>query len=147
MINSKVEIFSADNKSLLSISQSIRRQVFVVEQEIDEKLEIDNHDKESNHVLLFQNRVPIGTARYRETEKGYKLERFAVLKEYRSSGVGEKMLNAILLKIIPERKPVYLNSQDSAVNFYLKNNFNIKGECFFEAGVKHWCMYFNNSER
>lgn len=129
----------------------IRRRVFIEEQSIDESIEADEHDEHSYHYMLLLNaskekQIPIGTARWRPTEKGIKLERFAVLKEYRNKGFGKIILNTILEDIIPLNKPIYLHAQDTAVNFYLKNGFKIEGKDFLEAKLKHYKMNYTNEK-
>lgn len=126
----------------------IRRKVFIEEQCISEDIEVDEHDKHSYHYLLLVNQsdekqIPVATGRWRITDKGIKLERFAVLKDYRNMGYGKHILDNILSDTIVFNKPIYLHSQDIAVNFYLKNGFKIDGEAFLEAGIKHFKMIFN----
>lgn len=129
----------------------IRRKVFIEEQSIDESIEADEHDAHAYHYMLLLNtsnekQTPIGTARWRITDKGVKLERFAVLKEYRNKGFGKIILDTILTDVIPLNKPIYLHAQDSAVNFYLKNGFKIEGKDFIEADLKHYKMNFTNEK-
>lgn len=120
----------------------IRRKVFIEEQNVPEEIEADEHDEHSHHYLITTNNISIATARWRNTEKGIKLERFAVLSTYRNKGYGQLILNEILNDIVPLKKTIYLHSQDTAVNFYLKNNFVIEGEAFYEANIKHFKMIF-----
>ena len=65
----------------------IRNKVFIEEQNINKKLEYDDKKVNAIYILAKINLIAIGTARYRPTEFGMKLERFAVLKEYRGLGV------------------------------------------------------------
>jgi hypothetical protein len=46
--------------------------------------ELDEHEVTSTQFLAFHSGVSCGTARWRFTEKGVKLERFTVLKPYRN---------------------------------------------------------------
>src|SRR5580700_3660286 len=68
---------------------AIRREVFVGEQNCPPELEWEFED-ESNHFLATIGGEPGGACRWRKTDKGYKLERFAVLKKFRGKGVGHK---------------------------------------------------------
>ncbi|MEQ9006871.1 MAG: GNAT family N-acetyltransferase, partial [Ekhidna sp.] len=62
----------------------IREEVFVVEQQVSREEEFDEFEDESYHfVALDENDDPIGSARWRYTEKGIKLERFTAKKEWR----------------------------------------------------------------
>ncbi len=61
--------------------------VFVVEQEVDAAEEYDEFDDSSVHFLTKMDGSPVGTARWRFTANGVKLERFAVRKEARGKVV------------------------------------------------------------
>jgi predicted GNAT family N-acyltransferase len=120
---------------------AIRRKVFVDEQHCPADLEYEN-DEFSTHFLATSNGVPCGAARWRQTENGIKLERFAVLPEYRGKGVGAHLVRAVLADIPPDAKKIYLNAQLSAVDFYLPFGFKPVGERFEEAGIMHQQMLY-----
>ncbi len=126
---------------------NIRRQVFVIEQNIPEELEADQFDDKAYHVLLTlydasSAAINVATARWRITEEGIKLERFAVLPEYRNRGYGKLILDYILNDTQHLNKKRYLHAQDSAKKFYLKNNFKEEGEPFYEANILHYKMVY-----
>ena len=52
---------------------------------IKEELEWE-YEEESVHFMASLHHEPCGTARWRKTDKGYKLERFAVLEKCRGNG-------------------------------------------------------------
>jgi len=131
--------FTIDDKNSAEQSFFIRRKVFVDEQGVDSTLEYNN-EEQSNHYLLFLAGKPIATARWRETEKGIKLERFAVLPEFRNRGFGEIILKEVLKDVKPSGKTIYLHSQSRAVPFYERNGFMKEGEMFVEAGIEHYYM-------
>lgn len=118
---------------------AIRRKVFIEEQQVPETIEIDKYESLATHIIASLDNLPVGTARWRSTEEGIKLERFAVLSEYRGLGIGTALLN-FMLREIDRNKTVYLNSQSSAIEFYLRNNFAVIGEIYFEAGIPHQKM-------
>ncbi|EIM74571.1 N-acetyltransferase GCN5 [Nitritalea halalkaliphila LW7] len=66
----------------------IREKVFVIEQEVAPEEEYDAFEDSSRHFLALLEGKAIGTARWRKTENGVKLERFAVLREARNAGAG-----------------------------------------------------------
>ena len=121
---------------------SIRRKVFVEEMNIPENIEIDKHDESAKHILAYIENKPIGTARWRKTSHGLKLERFAVLKEYRSRGAG-KALTKYIIKKINKEKMIFLNSQYSAIGFYEKLGFKKIGNIFIEVDIPHQKMFYN----
>ncbi len=120
---------------------AIRRKVFVDEQGVDPALEYDK-EEEAHHYLLMITDKPVATARWRETEKGIKLERFAVLTEFRNRGFGEIILKEVLKDIVTMQRIIYLHSQLRAVPFYERNGFVKKGPVFYEANMGHYYMEF-----
>ena len=82
-----VKIITSEND--LKIAFTIRKKVFVEEQKVPENIEWDEFEYSANHVLAYIQDKPAGTARWRRTQKGMKLERFAVLPEFRFCGVGK----------------------------------------------------------
>ena len=117
----------------------IRNKVFIEEQNINKELEYDDKKVSAIYIVAKINLIAIGTARYRSTEVGMKLERFAVLKEYRGLGVG-KSLVSFLLKTLKSEKNLYLNSQKKVAGFYKKLGFKIRGDVFYEAKIPHYKM-------
>src|SRR5690348_15884299 len=84
--------FSYSDKLNIDTAFEIRRKVFVIEQEVEEREEYDEFEPTSIHYLVFVNDIPVGTARWRIAENGIKLDRFAVLKEYRNARAGRTVL-------------------------------------------------------
>jgi len=131
-----LEIKIIKSNSDLEKAMVIRRNVFVDEQNVPEFIEIDEFETVSTHILALQSGQPVGTARWRVTATGIKLERFAVLSEYRGSHIGTALLKFTLNKIDMEAT-VYLYSQISAVGFYEKYGFVTQGKIFYEADIPH----------
>ena len=137
-----VKIVESDNEKESVIS--IRRIVFIQELNIPEHMEIDDNEDLATYVLAKVEGKNVGTARWRETNSGIKLERFAVLSQYRSYGVGTAMTKFIL-KQLDQSKLIYLNAQESAISFYEKLGFDSTGSMFDEVGIAHQKMIFPNS--
>ncbi len=144
MRNNTIEIkrFKSSDEALFDIAHKIRYEVFVIEQHVDNDIEFDGLDKDCWHYLVFLDGKPVGTSRWRETEKGYKLERFAVLKSARGFKVGDSMVRTMLDELKDNGKELYLNSQDVAVGFYAKLGFVKEGEPFIEADIVHYLMKY-----
>jgi predicted GNAT family N-acyltransferase len=138
--------FTWDQQDLASQASSIRQKVFVEEQQVDPAEEYDEFEQTSRHVLLTYNGHCIGTARWRHTEKGVKLERFAVLKDYRGRGAGSAILDEVLKEALVPQKMVYLHAQLPAMNMYRRAGFSEVGELFYEAGLAHYKMVFNSTD-
>ena len=106
--------------------------------------EHDEHDRrDARHYLArLGDSTPAGAARWRETENGVKLERFAVLANFRNQEVGAALLHAVLVDVRAELPDadVYLNAQIRAVPFYERHGFRKEGEMFEEANIQHYKM-------
>jgi predicted GNAT family N-acyltransferase len=125
---------------------SIRRNVFVEEQHCPPELEYAN-EEESVHFIAFYDDEPCGAARWRKTNNGIKLERFAVLPAYRGKKVGTHLVEAVLFDLPAGSGRVYLNAQVSAVDFYLKLGFEPVGDLFEEAGIMHRQMQLSSGKK
>jgi predicted GNAT family N-acyltransferase len=116
----------------------IRFTVFVEEQGVPREIELDEHDSQSVHVLAFDGRRAVGTARL--LPDGH-IGRMAVLKDWRGRGIG-----ALLLKSLMERAKargdaeVALSAQVHAVPFYRAHGFVPQGDEYLEAGIRHQAM-------
>lgn len=115
---------------------AIRKKVFVEEQNCPPELEWE-HEDESTHFLAVYNGNPCGACRWRKTDSGYKLERFAVLKPFRGQGVGRALIAECLSNLPEDAHYIYLNSQLQASSLYAKFGFVAQGEQFDEAGIRH----------
>lgn len=123
----------------LTNALAIRQTVFVDEQNVDPDIEMDEFDATADHLLAYYEDIPVGTARYRHTAEGWKLERFAVLGNYRGRGVGETLLN-YCLEILPADKTIFLNAQHGVIGFYRRYGFVPVGKTFLEADIVHQKM-------
>ena len=128
-----------DRPDLAERGNAVRRKVFIDEMLVDPELEYEN-EEEAIHYLLIVDGVAVATARWRETEKGVKLERFATLIEYRGKGYGALILKKVLEDVIPLHKTIYLHAQINAILFYEKYGFVKEGEMFIEADIEHYYM-------
>ena len=129
----------ADNRLELETCLKIREKVFVEEQNIPLNIEMDDNNVDSVSICAIMNKKYVGTARYRVTSHGFKLERFAVLKEFRSQGIG-KALAQFMFDNLNDGRIIYLHAQESVVDFYLLLGFKKINDRFFEAGIPHWKM-------
>lgn len=136
-----ITVYRIQKEQDLHASHAIRKEVFVVEQNCPEDIEWE-YEEESTHFIALINGAPAGTARWRKTENGIKLERFAVLQPYRKTGVGQALLQTILADVLHLNHIVYLHAQLSAKGFYLKNNFKPVGPHFWEADIEHVKMEY-----
>ena len=135
-----ISFMAGQRPDLAALANEIRQKVFVEEQKVDPALEYDEFEQVARHYLLYVDGVPAATARWRETEKGIKLERFATLLSQRNQGLGARILQKVLDDVIPTGKKVYLHSQLKAIPFYRRHGFKKIGEQFTEADIEHMKM-------
>lgn len=134
-----IEVRKVKNKEELEQVFAIRRVVFVEEQNCPPELEWEYEDESVHFIGLVDNK-PAGAARWRKTDKGYKLERFAVLKEYRGIGLGQALVGTVIKDLPEDASYVYLHAQLTAMPLYAKFGFEKTGNQFEEAGIQHFKM-------
>ena len=141
-INIEIVSFSEKKAEIASV----RRAVFVEEQNVPESIDFDGSDTDYIHVLATdKNGLPVGTARINREGR---IGRMAVLKNYRRQGIGRKMIQALMDY---GRKhsitDFHVSSQVTAVGFYEKMGFEPFGDEFLEAGIKHIKMKLKNTPK
>lgn len=141
----KIITFNSNQKEKHEIALAIRHIVFVEGQGVDKDLE-EEFEEESLHFLMYYKKRPVGAARLRQTETGIKLERFAILKEFRGIGLGNNLLRFVLNEARKYNSTIYLNSQYQVVGYYEKWGFVSVGDAFYEANIKHFKMIYKNRQ-
>lgn len=117
---------------------AIRREVFVVEQNVPEELELDEHDETAVHLLLTSYELPIGTARLLIDGNHGKIGRVAILASQRGNGAGAVLMRGALDELRQRGvREVKLGSQVYAMGFYEKLGFVAYGPEYDDAGIPH----------
>ncbi|MFC0189079.1 GNAT family N-acetyltransferase [Fictibacillus aquaticus] len=120
----------------------VRKNVFVVEQQIPEEEEIDALENESLHFVLYDDHTPVGASRLRSYDNGGKVERVCILKDWRKKGLGEELMKAMEKEA--ERlgySSLLLNAQTQAEDFYKKLGYaTVSAHPFLDAGIPHVAM-------
>jgi predicted GNAT family N-acyltransferase len=122
---------------------TIRKKVFVEEQGVPAELEIDEFDASPDacgHILLLSDGQPAGTGRWRPyNTDSAKLQRLAVLVEYRGRGIGKKLIEALEQEAREAGNQFcILDGQCHAESFYHKLGYvTISPEPFEDAGIMH----------
>ena len=117
----------------------LRTDVFVEEQNVPVEIIMDDLDAAGVHVAARDTAGNlIGTGRMILHPSVPRIGRMAVMKSWRSTGVGGQ----ILKKLCDAAKQrgfgeVMLHSQTHASPFYFKHGFLSHGSEFFEAGIPH----------
>lgn len=133
--NTRIE--AVHTAEALAQVHAIRVRVFVEEQQVPAELEYE-YETESQHFLLYYNAIPAATARWRYSKPGHvKVERIAVLLEYRGLGLGHQVVRHLLAQLPPGYQRVYMHAQQYAQPFYEQLGFRAVGQPFDEAGIQH----------
>ena len=140
-----VQVLLIEDDAHLKIAHKIRHDVFVIEQHVPVRDELDSYEIDSRHFLAIDSHGnPCGAARWRFAGHGVKLERFAVLKEYRKMGIGSALVSAVMEDIKNHEgyrgQIIYLHAQLDAIPLYKKFGFRITGGMFEECDIKHYKM-------
>ncbi|NCF20048.1 MAG: GNAT family N-acetyltransferase [Haliea sp.] len=115
--------------------RAIRTTVFCEEQGVDPAIDFDGNDASAIHVLVSCIGEPVATGRV--LQDGH-IGRIAVLRKHRKTGVGEKVVLAL---VEAARQAgctrVFLGSQLHATGFYARLGFSPYGNEYVEAGIGH----------
>jgi len=119
--------------------QGVRRSVFHIEQGVDPSLDLDGKDETADHILAYVENQPVGTVRVRYLDhQTAKIERLAVLSEFRGQGIGKRLMEeALNMAANQQINTVVIHAQDYVKSLYLKLGFLPNGELFEEAGIAH----------
>ena len=113
----------------------IRKQVFIIEQNIPEEEEWDDQDMISDHFVVYDQDQPIATARLLQNNS---VGRVAVVKAYRGQGLGQMIMLEIISYAQKQGLSVLtLSSQVHAISFYEKLGFTVQGNSYDECGIPH----------
>lgn len=125
-----------DNSSEIN---TIRIQVFQIEQGVDPELEFDGKDETAEHLLAYLDNQSVGTARIRYlSPKTAKIERLAVLSTARGLGIGKKLMEkAVEVAAQNDVEEVMIHAQEYVKNLHQQVGFEQVGERFDEAGIPH----------
>lgn len=130
-----------DWASQQALSQPIRMEVFVQEQNVPAELEMDQMDALCLHAIAFNAAgEAVGTGRL--LPDGH-IGRMAVRKVARGTGVGGLLLQALMAQAHARGDRVLaLSAQTHAAPFYQRHGFVVEGNEFYEAGIAHINMVY-----
>ncbi len=139
------EIKKVTSEKELAACSVVRKRVFGDEEKATETLYvIDEEDRlpETKNFLLKLDGKFIGTARYIKYDAHtVKLQRMAVIKNYRGRGLASKPLSEIEKDILKEGySKMIFDSASSAKGFYEKNGYKIISPEFYEDSRPHITM-------
>lgn len=133
-----MEIKRIATKEQLEDAFQVRKTVFVKEQGVAEEVELDEYEEICDHVIVYDEKMPVGTGRMRVVDEMAKLERICVLASHRMHSLGKTIMNE-LEEIAIEKglKQAKLNGQVQAIPFYEKLGYETASTVFLEENIPH----------
>lgn len=133
-----VPVFS----TLCNAAFALRREVFVIEQQIPESEEFDADDLTATHLVAIAAGNVVGTLRIIDLPEHAKIGRVVVARSWRGRGISTRLL-ARAMEIVRERgqQRFYLTAQHDKLGVYEKLGFVAFGEPFDDgSGILHLAM-------
>lgn len=132
------------NQKELDDCLKVRFEVFTKEQGIPQSIDIDEYDvidfSKCCHAAVYDDDKPVAAGRLKYIgQSTVQFNRVAVLKSYRGRKIGSMLIHALEKYALDMGyTDVYLESQSSAKDFYMKLGYEDMGEDeFIEAGIPH----------
>lgn len=125
-----------------NLAFALRREVFVIEQQIPEAEEFDAHDLTARHLVAVQAGRVVGTLRLIAESGTVRIGRVAVALAARGQGIAAAMLrHAMQHEAAAGRARFRLDAQVDKVGFYERLGFVAHGEPFDDgSGIMHLAM-------
>ncbi|GGD18469.1 GNAT family N-acetyltransferase [Pontibacillus salipaludis] len=135
----RIEEVTTDQQ--LEDAYSVRKIVFVEEQNVSMEEEMDEFDGVATHFVGYEGDQPISASRLRFVDEYAKLERICMIKSSRGQGLGKQMI----LHMEDHAKDMgylksKLNAQIQALGFYESLGYKVVSEEFMDAGIPHVTM-------
>ncbi|ADQ66977.1 GNAT family N-acetyltransferase [Halogeometricum borinquense] len=142
---SRTGVFVAQTETEREDAFSIRRTVFVEEQDVAEELEWDEHDEpdaDATHLVAYDDGTVVGAARVRAyDEETAKIERVVVAADRRESGWGRRIMTTAEQEAEEMGfSKVILNAQIRVQPFYESLGYEAFGDEFMDAEIPHISM-------
>lgn len=120
---------------------ALRREVFVIEQNVPEDLEHDADDMTATHVVGIMNGTVVAVARILFKPEHAKIGRVAIAASHRGKNLGARLIQFALQVAGEQDQPrCYLESQADKTGFYARLGFTAFGDEFMDAGIPHLRM-------
>ena len=142
MVNTNLIKLDFNDKDFSHI-RNIRKTVFYVELGISKSELFDKYDEFCDHFLIFDGKHIVGSVRVISIDKKIKIERMAILKNFRTKNHGETCISQIK-EYYSSRgfSKIILDSIYSVKKFYQKCGFIEEGMVFQRVGIDHIRMSF-----
>jgi predicted GNAT family N-acyltransferase len=132
-----IHIVLATTKEQLIDHFRIRGEVFIQEQAVPWEEEFDDADKTADLFNVVYGHETVGTARL----VGQKIGRVALLKPYRSKGIGKILMLEVEKHAIEKGiQTLQLAAQTAVIAFYEACGYQAYGDTFLDANIPHRMM-------
>jgi len=132
-----IKLLKKENNDIAEIKR-IRKLVFTDELKIPESCVFDELDNTSVQILISNNDTIIGTLRLRKYNDGVKLERMAILPQFRKMSFGTKVIDEVKkFCIMNGESKIFLDAIYDIMDFYKKCGFDKIGKVFERVGIPH----------
>lgn len=133
-----LEVRPARDDEEVEAAKALRLRVFAEEQGISPEAEVDGLDPEATHILILRNGETVATCRLRFPRGTCKLERMAVERTLRETGIGTKLLEEAEREAVRQgSEEMILHAQLQVEGFYASCGYVAAGETFLEEGIEH----------
>lgn len=122
----------------LSDPLAIRAEVFITEQGVSAAEEVDGTDHTCLHWLMKDETGPVATLRVTPKGETAKIQRVAVLRRARRTGLGAMLMQRVMADLKTKGFAVAtLGAQLEAIGFYERLGFVARGPVYDDAGIDH----------
>lgn len=141
------DVVCGKSSMMIKDALTVRNKVFFEEQNYRAGARRDENDDTAWFANVYDaDGNVVATSRMIYTENSFErlLGKIAVLPEFRKYGLGKQML-AVLFAIAEQEnaKVLNVNAQESALEFYKKNGFEVFSESFYDENVRLFPMKKN----
>lgn len=139
MKNTQATILSVPPFSLLcDAAFALRREVFVLEQNVPEDIELDEFDSVAEHYVAIVGGNVVGTLRVVDKGDHAKIGRVAVRASVRGQGIAHALMT-VSMDAVRRRGQTrfHLSSQSDKVGFYERFGFRAEKAEYLDAGIPH----------
>lgn len=136
-----VEVKIVSNDKEMNDAFTVRKNVFIEEQNVPEEEEMDQFDQTATHFVVYDQGNPVGAGRFRVIDGIGKVERICIVASVRKKGLGKLIMDEIeRFAATKGIQTVKLNAQIHAEPFYQKIGYETVSDEFMDAGIPHVAM-------
>ena len=136
-----LKFIKAKNQAEIFSVVYIRKLVFIDEQNVSVDEELDGLDFDCDHFLVQVENKYVATARVYYENTQATIGRVAVLKSFRNKGYAKYLMKEVISYLEKKKiNKISIGAQIKAIGFYEKLGFEISGDIYLDANIKHYPM-------